>query len=153
MEIAAIFEDGSAVKNIDRSFFFFFFATGYTFSSLFFDDYLSDFLPATKLENMKCDIYEMDNKCFIEMDMPGFNKNEIDIDIDNNYLIITASKQSEANDKNYIRRERIYSKISRSFYIGNVNENDIDAELKDGVLKIIIPKEETVETRRKIEVK
>lgn len=120
----------------------------------FFDDFFDDFVPAFKDNNMKCDIYEKGDKYYIEMDIPGYNKEDIDIDIDNNYITVTASKENEEadEDKNYIRKERSYSKMSRSFYVGDASEEDIKAEFKNGILKIEVPKQEKVETKKKIEI-
>ena len=122
---------------------------------IFFDDFFDDFMPSVKVaDNMKCDIYEKEGKYFIEMDIPGFDKNDIDIDVENKYLTITASKEesSDEEDKSYIRKERSYSKTSRSFYIGDVEESDIKAEFKNGILKVIVPKEEEKVHKKKIEI-
>lgn len=110
------------------------------------DDFFDDFLPLRRENNMKCDIYEKDNKYYIEMDIPGFNKEDIDISLKNGYLTIKAEKKNNVEDNNedktYIRRERSYVKTERSFNLGNVDEDNIDASFKDGVLNIIIPKTE-----------
>ena len=65
---------------------------------IFFDDLLDDFLPSVKENNMKCDIYEKEGNYYIEMDLPGFNKKDITIDVDNEYLTITASKEEHEDD-------------------------------------------------------
>lgn len=121
---------------------------------IFLDDFFNDFLPNVKETNMKCDIYEKDNKYYIEMDLPGFDKKDINIDVDNEYLTITAAKEQNNNEenKNYIRKERTYSKTSRSFYIGNVNNDEVKAEFKNGILKVIVPKKEEKITKRNIEI-
>ena len=120
------------------------------------DDFWDDLMPAMKIgDNMKCDIYEKGGKCFIEMDVPGFDKKDINIDIDNKYLTVTASKENKTDekDKNYIRKERSYGKYSRSFYIGDVQDNEINAEFKDGILTISVPKEEKENPKKRIEIK
>ena len=119
------------------------------------DDFWDDFMPSIKADTMKCDVYEKGNKNYIEMDVPGYDKKDIDIDINNKYLTIKAKKEEhhEDKDKNYIRRERSYGKVSRSFYIGDIKESDIDAEFKDGILTISIPKEENDKNHKKIEIK
>ena len=108
------------------------------------DDFFDDFLPMRRENNMKCDIYEKDNKYFIDMDIPGFNKEDIDISLKNGYLTIKAEKKDDVNeendDKTFIRKERSYAKTERSFNLGNVDEDNIDASFKDGVLSIVIPK-------------
>ena len=123
---------------------------------VFYDDFWDDFMPSINVnEAMKCDIYEKGNNSFIEMDIPGFKKEDISIDIDNKYLTITAKREDshEDKDKNYIRKERSYGKFSRSFYIGNVSEDEIDAEFKDGILTVCIPKEQKEQTKRQITIK
>ena len=118
------------------------------------DDFFDDFLPYRRENNMKCDIYEKDNKYYIDMDIPGFNKEDIDISLKNGYLTIKAERKNnveeENDDKTFIRRERSYAKTERSFNLGNVDEDNIDASFKDGVLSIVIPKAE--EEKKLIEI-
>ena len=84
----------------------------------YLDDIFDDFMVGEKTSVGKCDIYEKDNKYHIEMDIPGFNKEDIKINVENNYLNVTAKKESKEEDKSkkYIRRERSYSKFERSIY-------------------------------------
>lgn len=122
---------------------------------IFFDDFFDDFMPTIKdTDYMKCDIYEKGDKNYIEMDIPGFDKKDINIDVENKYLTITATKEENEEDeeKNYIRKERTYNRTSRSFFIGDVAEDQIKAEFNNGILKISIPKEEKLETKKKIEI-
>lgn len=93
-------------------------------------------------EKMKCDIYEKDNKYYVEMDIPGFDKNEISIQYRNNNLIITASKnEEEKDDKKYVCKERkTHSMYQRSIYLGDIDEEKIDASFKNGILRINVPK-------------
>lgn len=120
----------------------------------YLDDMFDDFL-STKSTGMKCDIYEKDGCYHVEMDTPGFSKDDLSISMDNGYLTITAEKSHEDNDdsKNYIRRERSYGKYERSFYLGEVDEENIDATFKDGVLKLSIPKADENKSKRVIEIK
>ena len=119
----------------------------------YLDDFFDDFVPSKN--DMKCDIYEKEGKHHIEIDVPGFKKEDIKIEAKNGYLTITAEKNNneEEKDKNYIRQERIYSKVQRSFYLGNIDENDIEAKYEDGTLKISIPKKEQIEKKKYIEIK
>jgi HSP20 family protein len=118
-----------------------------------FDD-LFDILPVRKDNRMKCDIYEKDNKYFIEMEVPGFNKEDIDISLKEGYLTVKAEKKmsNEEKDENkkYLRKERNYIKTERSFNLGNIDEENIDASFENGVLKIEIPKVE--ENKKTIEI-
>ena len=121
----------------------------------YLDDIFNDFMVPERSNVGKCDIYEKDNKYFIEMDIPGFKKEEIKINLENNYLTITAEKKANNEDssKKYIRRERSYSKFERQIYLGDADEENIDAEYKDGTLNIIVPKIEENKTKKYIEVR
>ena len=117
----------------------------------YLDDVFDDFESPN---NMKCDIYEKDGDYHIEMDIPGFDKKDINIECDKGYLTVTAVKNEEDNDenKNYIRRERSYGKYQRSFYIGEVDSENVKAEFKHGMLKIVVPKQKEAETKKRIEI-
>jgi len=124
----------------------------------FMDDFMFPTIKESEFGKMKCDIYEKGNVFYLEMDIPGFDKNDVDIRIDeNDYLTITAEKSSsneKVEDKNYIRKERTYGKYQRSFYIGNVNKNAIEASFENGILKITMPKKEEEKSQsQKIEIK
>ena len=119
------------------------------------DDFFDDFFEPTIKNQMKCDIYEKDGAYNIEVDVPGYDKKDINIDCDNGYLTITISKDEENNDegKNYIRRERHYGKYSRSFYVGDVDADQIKASFDKGTLTINVPKVEEKPTKKQIEIK
>ena len=123
----------------------------------YLDDVFDDFLPAKREQNMKCDIYEKDGNYHIEMDVPGFSKEDISVEAKDGYLTISAEKKNEVNEedekKNYIRRERVYGKYERSFYVGDLDQDKIDAEFNNGCLKITVPKKEEVENKKVIEIK
>lgn len=122
---------------------------------LFFNDFFDDLEPKKGKKMMRCDIYEKDNKYNIELDVPGFDKNDIEISLDNGYLKISAEKKFDENtsDKKYIHRERhMYQKCDREFYVGNINEEDIKAEFKNGTLMISVPKEESENSKRLINI-
>ena len=121
--------------------------------NFFLDDFFDDF-GKVKTNNFKCDIYEEGNNYVVEMDTPGYNKDEIDIHVEKGYLTISASHNEEKAEesKNYIRKERIYGSTSRQFYVGDVDEDSIKASFTDGVLKVIVPKKEEISTKKKIEI-
>lgn len=123
----------------------------------YLDDIFDDFLSTRKENNMKCDIYEKEGDYHIEMDIPGFKKEEISIEANDGYLTIKAEKNNEIDekdeDKNYIRRERSYGQIERSFYLGDLDQDNIEASFKDGMLKIKVPKKEILDNKKKIEIK
>lgn len=124
--------------------------------SFFFDDDFDNFfMPSVKRTDGKCDIYEKDNNFVIDMEIPGFEKEDINIEVKDGYLTVSASKSSEENEekKNYIRRERSFGSFSRSFALGDVDVDSIEATFDAGVLSITIPKQEVVETKKTIEIK
>lgn len=95
---------------------------------------------------MKTDIREKKDKYIIDVDLPGFEKENINLSLDNGYLKISAKVDRETNDddeEKFVRRERFYGECSRSFYVGDeIKEEDIKAEFKQGILNIEVPKKE-----------
>lgn len=113
-------------------------------SKLFFDDIFSDIDGFTKNDKLlKCDVYECDGNYNIELDVPGYKKDEIKLELASGYLTISCEKKSfdEENNKKYIRRERVYSKNQRQFYVGDIDESLVKAEFNDGILKVVVPME------------
>ena len=123
----------------------------------FYFDNAIDQLFESDVNNMKCDIYEKDNSYHVEMDLPGFTKEEIKVECNKGTLVITASKEEKDevkdDDKKYLRRERSYGKYSRSFYLGDVDEDKIDAEFKNGTLTISVPKIDENGNKKIIDIK
>ncbi|MEQ8153878.1 MAG: heat shock protein Hsp18 [Clostridiaceae bacterium] len=128
------------------------------FSPFFKDFFDEDFLASMNNVggNFKVDLKETDDKYLIEADLPGVKKEDIKVDIKDNYLVINAKREESKEDKkeNYVRREKHYGEFTRSFYVDNIDENTIDAAFKDGVLKITLQKlAKGKEETKKIEVK
>ena len=120
-----------------------------------FDDFMDDMEPMrTPLDVMKCDIYEKDGAYHIEADVPGYKKEEIAVECEDGYVTISAEKNSETedSDKKYLKRERNYSKTTRKFYVGDIDSNEIKAEFKDGILKVTVPKQEKLPTKKSIDI-
>ena len=110
-----------------------------------FDDIFGDpFFKKNESKMMKTDIRELDNNFIIDIDLPGFKKEDIKIDMTDGYLTIAASTENENNEEKkgtYVRKERYFGKCSRSFYVGdNISEEDITATFKNGILTLEIPK-------------
>ena len=105
---------------------------------------------------MKTDVRETDGTYELDIDLPGFKKDEINAEIRDGYLTVSAAKglDKDQSDKagRYIRRERYAGQCSRSFYVGEgVTEQDISAKFEDGILRLSIPKKtqpQLPETRR-----
>lgn len=112
--------------------------------------YLNDFFnfidsPLLKeREYMKTDIREYQNKYLIEIDLPGLKKEDITVNYENSYLTVKVTKNIDVKKENYIRKERFYGEIKRSFYIGEKKPVDIKASYENGILTISFPKEDTV---------
>ena len=96
---------------------------------------------------MKTDVRETEDGYELDIDLPGFKKDEVTAQLDNGYLTIQASKglDKEQKDKKgkYIRKERYAGSMSRSFYVGDaITEEDVHAKYEDGILKLFVPKKE-----------
>ena len=92
--------------------------------------------------DFKCDIYEKDNKYFVEMVIVGYEKKDINVSMKDGYLEISGSKENNEEDKDrkYLRREREHREFSRTFYLGRVDDNSVEATFKDGVLVVTATK-------------
>ena len=123
----------------------------------YLDDFFDDFAPMPRMPrmDMKCDIYEKGGNVHIELDVPGFDKKDIKIDVEDGVLTVEATKDEEKEDesKNYYKKERVYGSFKRQFNVGNISEEDINAKFNNGVLEISFPKEEKKETKKFIEIK
>ena len=121
-------------------------------SRIFFDNFLDD-IDSKKFDKMmKCDRYEEDNMYHVLVEVPGFKKEDIKIEFENGYLkVIAENSQEENEDKKYLRKERTsMTRCERSFYFGELNEDLIKAEFKDGILNISVPKDKSEEVVKKI---
>lgn len=109
---------------------------------------------------MKTDVQESDDSYIMEMDLPGFSKDDVKVSLKDGYLTIKAEKGLDEEEKDkktakYIRRERYAGACERSFYVGDINEADIKGEFKHGILKLTIPKEQPkkeIDTTKYIEL-
>ena len=112
-----------------------------------FDDIFGDpFFRKSESKMMKTDIREDKDNYVIDIDLPGFDKKDIKIDVTDGYLTINAKANNENNEKKsgkYIRKERYYGECSRSFYVGDdVKPENINANFKNGILTLEVPKVE-----------
>ena len=110
-------------------------------------DSFDDFWDFPKEKNiMKTDIKEKDNHYLIEIDLPGYEKNDIQIEVEDGYLTVTASKNENSEEKEegrFVRKERYFGKCSRSFYVGkDIQTEDVSASFKNGTLKLNVPKKD-----------
>lgn len=111
-------------------------------------DFFSGSMP---MNTCRTDIRDEDGKYIMESELPGFEKENIKLDINGDYLVISAERNSESGEKDsgdnprYIRRERVYGSYRRSFGISDVDSEKITAEYKNGILKIELPKKKPEE--------
>ena len=146
------------------------------FGESLFDDWMDDFPFGKEFEKemfpeksplygkhaknmMKTDVRETDDSYEVDIDLPGFKKDEINAKLDNGYLTISAAKglDKDEQDKNgkYIRRERYAGSMSRSFYVSEgVTEENIKAKYEDGILRLVVPKKDAkaVENKKYIAI-
>lgn len=126
-----------------------------------FDDFFrgDEFFTKRESNLMKTDIKELKDKYVFEVDLPGFDKENIQLSLRDGYLEVSAKTEREEKndeDEKYLHSERFYGECSRSFYVGDaVTEEDIDAEFKNGILRVNVPKIEEKDQKeiKQIEIK
>ena len=108
---------------------------------------------------MKTDVKETDTGYEVDIDLPGFKKDEINAQLDNGYLSISAAKGLDKDEQDkegkYIRKERYAGSMSRSFYVGNaITQDDIKAKYESGILRLSVPKKaaEEIESAKRIAI-
>ena len=127
------------------------------FGENLFDEFFDDFVrptrrvvryntPSTTI--MKTDVKETEGSYELDIDLPGYKKEDVKAELKDGYLTISAATNTNNDQKDengkYIRRERYYGNCSRSFYVGeNITQEDIKARFEDGILKIVVPKKES----------
>ena len=132
------------------------------FGENLFDDFMNDFAfpdftDSANIEKalygkhaknmMKTDVRETDDAYEVDIDLPGFKKDEVKVALKDGYLTVSAAKGLDEDDEDkkghYIRRERYAGACQRSYYVGeDITEEDIRAEFKHGILKLFVPKKE-----------
>ena len=122
------------------------------------DDFFSDdFFPMRSLRHdaFKVDVKEENDAYLIEADMPGVKKEEVKLEFHDGYLNIGIEREEKKEDenKNYVHRERRLCSMHRSLYLGDLDSDKIEANLKDGILVVKAPKAVQVETKKQIEIK
>ena len=146
------------------------------FGESLFDDWMDDFPFGKEFEKemfpeksplygkhaknmMKTDVRETDDSYEVDIDLPGFKKDEINAKLEDGYLTISAAKGLDKDEKDkkgkYIRKERYAGAMSRSFYVGEgVTQEDIKAKYEDGILRLSVPKKEAkaVENKKYIAI-
>ena len=135
--------------------------------NLFNDDWMNFGFPEVEKalygkhasHEMKTDVRETDSGYEVDIDLPGFKKDEINIQLDNGYLSISAAKGLDKDEQDkegkYIRKERYAGSMSRSFYVGNaITQDDIKAKYESGILRLSVQKKaaEEIEGAKRIAI-
>ena len=114
------------------------------FDEMFRDPFFSGAFDSSTTQMMKTDVQEKDGNYILDMDLPGFAKEDIKAELADGYLTIRAEKKSQENrgeGSNYIFQERYHGTCQRSFYVGEgVEQDDIHAAYQDGILRLVFPK-------------
>ncbi|NLM05680.1 MAG: Hsp20/alpha crystallin family protein [Tissierellia bacterium] len=125
----------------------------------FIDNFFKDsysFDNAIQASTFKVDVEDKDDMYVVEAELPGIDKEDIDVQYDEGRLSIMVnhdeSKEEEDEERNFIHRERRTSSMSRSMYFENIDEENLEANLENGILTISIPKQVKQETKRKITI-
>ena len=108
------------------------------------------------MSTFRTDVTDTGDAFVLDAELPGFKKEDIKIDVENDCLTISAERKvdEEEKQKNFIKRERFYGSFSRSFDVSGVNVDGIEAAYNDGILKLTMPKKvETVPPTRRLEIK
>ena len=122
------------------------------------ENFEKHFFGTDRISSFKTDIKDNGNEYLLEADLPGFKKEDIDVNLENNYLTIKAERKVENEEKDkkgrYIRCERSYGSFVISFDVSDVDTDKITASYEDGVLKLNMPKKENaLPTAKKLEIK
>ena len=124
-----------------------------------FDTMFDSFLPTNSNNMMRTDVHEKDGYYDLDIELPGYKKEDIAMEISDGYLNIKATRTNSDEEKdergNLIRQERFYGSISRSFYVGdNIKAEDIKAKYENGILNINLPSREQkrIETSQTVEL-
>ena len=124
-----------------------------------FDDMIDDWFGEPRFTRrtaaaMRCDIREKDGSYLLDIELPGYRKEDIHIDLEDGYLTVSAARNTSSEEKdkqgNILRQERISGSCSRSFYVGEeLTAEDIKAKYDNGELKIVLPKKDQKEIEAK----
>ena len=121
-----------------------------------FNSVLEDFMDLNEIAGFKTDIKETEEKYLIEAELPGMDKEDIELELNDDYLTIKADNEEviKEEEDDYIRKERRTGKYQRSFRLNNIEKDKIEAEYNNGILEIDLPKmEDNTEEKTTISIK
>jgi len=121
------------------------------------DDFFTENWPmrrSLERDTFKLDVQEKENEYLIEAELPGVNKEEINLELNEGRLTISIKREEKIDEekKNYIHKERRYSSMSRSVYLADSNAEGVKASLDNGVLKINVPRQAKPQNLHKINI-
>ncbi|HHX79976.1 MAG TPA: Hsp20/alpha crystallin family protein [Acholeplasmataceae bacterium] len=119
-----------------------------------FDDFF-DFPTKTRKDLMRTEIKKVGDNYQIDVELPGFNKEDLKINLEDGYLTISAKREHAHEEKEadeIIRSERYYGEFARSYYVGNISESEITAKYNNGILTVLLPCESNTENKKYITI-
>ena len=121
------------------------------------DDFFNDSWPSRRSfarDTFKIDVQENDSDYLIEAELPGVDREEVNIDMNEGRMTISVQREENINEenKNYVHKERRFSSMSRSLYLDDAKSDGIKAKLENGVLNIKVPKESKPDSSVKIDI-
>ena len=123
---------------------------GFNFFDDMFDDFFKPVFYGVKENSMRTDVKENENGYELAIDMPGYDKKDINLSLENGYLKVEARREEKEEDKDsFVRRERSYS-CARSYYVGDkITEEDVKAKYENGILTLLVPKNDKKQLPKK----
>ncbi len=121
-----------------------------------FDEMQRSFFNDNSSLSFRTDVIDTGDAYKLDAELPGFKKEDISIDVENDCLTISVERKVEDEDKrpNFVKRERVYGSFSRSFDVSGIDVEKIEAAYNDGILTLTMPKkQETIPAKRSLEIK
>ena len=120
----------------------------------FFDEFFVPDFFTREVKGMRTDVTETEKEYLLDIELPGFNKENVEISVENGYLTVSAKKDEEKETKNdrYVSRERYTGSLTRSWYVGEIDQEQIKATFNNGVLNVSVPKEQKQKEKKLISI-
>lgn len=124
------------------------------FDNLLDDDFFGELIPVQFSKAFRADIKETENEYVVEAELPGFAKEDIEVEVNDNNLVIRATRREEIDEegRGYIRKERYSGNLERRFYIENIKPQEVTAKYENGILRVNLPKDKKSKSDRKVKI-
>ena len=120
----------------------------------FFEDFFAPDFFTREVKGMRTDVTETETEYLLDIELPGFNKENVEISVNDGYLTVSAKKDEEKETKNdkYVSRERYTGSLTRSWYVGDIDQDLVKASFVNGVLNVTVPKEQKQKEKKLIAI-